>query len=90
MNLLDLNIVDIISQNKNLQIAKSDNHAIIFALDNIEVSVDNKCYNIDSSKLLFIEQNQEVVISSGNNNYFIINFKGEIVSDIFKLNIVQK
>lgn len=89
MNLLDLSIVDIVSQNKNVQIAL-DNHAIVLALDNIEVNVDNKHYEIDSSKLLFIEQNQGMSVLSNGSNYFIINFKGEIVSEIFKLNIVQK
>lgn len=89
MNLLDLSIIDIVSQNKNVQIAL-DNHAIVLALDNIEVNVDNKRYEIDSSKLLFIEQNQGMSVLSNGGNYFIINFKGEIVSEIFKLNIVQK
>ena len=89
MNLLDLSIIDIVSQNKNIQIAL-DNHAIVLALDNIEVNVDNKHYEIDSSKLLFIEQNQGMSVLSNGNNYFIIYFKGEIVSEIFKLNIVQK
>ena len=90
MALVDLNIVDIITQNKNIKLNDVDSHLIVFSLDDIEVKVDNDRYKVDSSKLLFVEQNQEISVLSNNVSYFIINFKGEIVADLFNLDIVGK
>ena len=90
MNLVDLKIVDIITQNKNFRKNEVDNHSIIFALDNVEVKVCDKSYKLDSNKLLFIEQNQEIQVLSKTAAYFIVGFNGELVSKLFNLDIIQK
>ena len=90
MDLVDLKIVDIIMQNKNFRKNEVDNHSIIFALDNVEVKVCDKSYKLDSNKLLFIEQHQEIQVLSKTAAYFIVGFKGELVSKLFNLDIIQK
>ena len=90
MKFTDLNVISAIKQTKDFHLANSDCHLFIFSSDKIEVIVEEKIYFLDSDNVLFVESNQNINILSDGGAYNLIFFNGELATDVFNLNVIEK